>query len=181
MKITKNELLEKLKEVSGTVFTNITYFTDEAKSKTVKGKKAVQKMVTLNVTIGSNYESKVNRILETKQGEEANFEAQALKGRVHVDNTSALLWSEKSQDYLLNAIVENHSGGTKTTTYYVGGLPKTLDEIKELDLLTPSFFTEKPVTMGRGAIDVANNFSIIQPKISNIKSIKLFGETYDII
>lgn len=178
MKITQSELIEKLKEITGTVFTNITYETDESKSKTIKGKKAVQKKVSVNATIGAKYEAKVNRILD-KQGEETNFKAQELKGRTH--ETAALLYSEKSQGYLLNAMVENHSGNTKTTRYYVDGKEKTLDELKELNLLTPSFFAEKQVTSGRGSIDENNDFFIIQPKISNIKQIKLFGETYDII
>jgi hypothetical protein len=175
--LTVNELAENLKQIKGVTFANVTYIVDLAESKTLKGVKMVQKQTTLNITIGASYEAKVNRIQENKQDEVANFVAMPLKGKTHIGG--GLMQSDVSGEFLLNAQVENHSGST--TTYFVDGFERTVDELIELDVLTPSFFKKKESTMGRGAVNPENNFGVITPKLSAIQSIKLFGEEFKII
>ena len=88
IQITKVEALRMFtnykKEVSasGVAFSNITYLVDESKSKQANGKKLLQKMVTTNATIGSDYAKKVNKIANKKQGMEIDFVAQPMKGKI---------------------------------------------------------------------------------------------------
>jgi hypothetical protein len=54
-KITLDELQTLLESEKGATFAGLTYFVDESKSKTVKGKKAVQKEVEQVATLRSSY------------------------------------------------------------------------------------------------------------------------------
>jgi hypothetical protein len=66
---------------SGVAFSSLSYLVDVNESKTVKGEKLLKKFIKINATIGSDYEKKVNRIVENKQGEVINFVAQPQFGK----------------------------------------------------------------------------------------------------
>ena len=59
-KITLDELQTLLESEKGATFAGLTYFVDESKSKTVKGKKAVQKEVEQVATLRSSYKKKID-------------------------------------------------------------------------------------------------------------------------
>ena len=65
---------------TGVAFGNVVYHVDESGSSTKAGKKLLQKITRVNITIGSNYEGRVNRDL-AKQGEDSNFTAQSMSGK----------------------------------------------------------------------------------------------------
>jgi len=174
--LTQDQFVSYLLNFKGATFAQLTYFVDESKSRTKQGRKLVQKMVTTNVTIGANYEAKVNRILENKQGTEGTFEAQGMKGKIAL--SSALLQSEKDGEFMLYATIENHA--KRETVYYFEGEIKTVSELKLLDVLAPAFFAPSD-TKGRGAIDKENDFALISPKLKNIISIKMNKIEYRIV
>lgn len=175
--INRTELKDLLIASKGANFVNLVYFVDESKSKTVGGQKQVQKLVKTNVTIGSSYEKKVNRIKENKQGEEATFEALAPKGKMFFANNILTDIKTESKFYL-NAIIEN--GTKRNTTYYHNGIKTTREEIIANDLVTPSFTKPKP-TSGRGEVNRENDFSVITPNLDNIVALNMNKEKYVVI
>lgn len=176
MKITRNELIEKIREIKGTTFINLTYKTDESKSRTVKGKKALQKEVTLNVTLNANYEAKVNRIIENKQDGEADFEAQEMKGKkLSFADCRSIVESVKSGSKMLYCFREHNA--KSQTTYFFEGCVIPFEKAKERDLFAPSFFAEKK-TVGRGEVEAENDFSVFTVGIDKIKRITMKGTEY---
>lgn len=177
--ITKTELVEVVRAIKGAKFTSVTYFVDESKSKSIKGAKALQKLVTVNLTLNSDYERKVNRILENKQDETADFVAQAMKGKtLAFEGCRSILKSEKTEKLLLYGIIEHNA--PKQTTYYKDGQPIAFEKAVEEGLFIPSFFAEKE-TSGRGAVESENDFFPISPAIDSIRQIRLDGQEYSII
>ena len=175
-RISQQQLANMLKELKGTTFATIEYFVDESKSRVIAGKKQVQKLVRVNVTLGSNYENKVNKIATVKQDMEVNFESQAMIGKSFVGG--CLIKADKSGDLMLYATIEKNA--KRQTTYFHKGIPHTVEQLKPLDVLAPSFFAEKP-TMGRGLVEKENDFALISPKLSNIKYIKTNKMEFEIL
>lgn len=172
--ISRTELRELLIASTGANFVNLVYFVDESKSKTVKGSKLVQKLVKTNVTIGSSYEKKVNRIKENKQDEQATFKAEAPRGKMFFAHN--ILTDVKSESkFYLNAIIEN--GTKRNTTYFYQGEKTTRAEIIANDLVTPSFTKPKP-TSGRGEVKAENDFSVITPNLDNIVALNMNKKKY---
>lgn len=167
-----NLLLEFRKNISntGTAFGNVVYHTDESGSRTQAGKKVLQKMVRTNITIGSNYEGRVNRDL-TRQGEEANFTAQPKSGMQYINDEGVILMDIKTglKRYLA-AIVENKT--KPKTVYFHKGERITYEKAVELDLFAPSYFAEEK-TAGRGNVSEEKNFHVINLNFDNIISITL--------
>jgi hypothetical protein len=176
--LTKGQLVAELSEfrknisATGTAFGSVVYFVDESGSKQVKGKKALQKLVRVSITLGAKYEGRINRDL-IKQGEEANFTAQAMSGKEHINEEGILLRDTKTgQKLYLNAVVENHA--TPDTIYFHEGKRISKADAIDKGLFMPSYFTEKP-TMGRGNMSEAKDFHIINPNLDNVISLKLNG------
>ena len=176
VKITKANLLNLLydfkKNISatGVAFGNVVYFVDESGAKTVDKKKVLQKLVRVNLTLGANYESRINRDL-LKQGEEDNFTAQSMSGKVYVNNEGIVAMDVKSgiKRYLI-ATVENH---TKPDTFYFHeGKRISREKAIENNLFMPSYFAPK-TTSGRGNMSEAKDFHTISPNVENIISLTL--------
>lgn len=176
VRISKQQLVAILQQLKGVTFCNVTYFVDESKSRQIKGVKQVQKLVNVNLTLGSNYENKVNKIANVKQGMEINFVADEMKGKTMI--APALLKSDKDGQFMLYGAIEHNA--KRKTTYFHEGLPRTIDELKTLDVLSPSFFV-KPDTKGRGVVKTENDFALISPKIDTIKDIKIGKIEYEIL
>ena len=175
-KISRTKLIEIIKGIKGVTFANVTYFTDESKSKTVNKVKLLQKEVTLNVTLNANYENKVNRIKENKQGESGNFESQGMKGkRFMFENCRTLVETEKDHKILLYCMREHNA--KSRVVYFHNGITITKDKAIEKDLFAPSFFKPKP-TAGRGEVNQENDFSVFTVGIDKIKRITIGGNEY---
>ena len=182
--LTRIELRNKLsnfrKEISnsGVAFGNVVYFVDESGSRLVKGKKVLQKFVRTNVTIGADYTARVNRDL-TRQGEEANFEAQHMSGKKYINDERVLATDIKTETktYLV-AVVEHQT--KPDTVYFHEGKHITKDKAIELNLFMPSYFEPKK-TSGRGNMSEEKDFHVINPNLDNIRSLTLNKVKYVVI
>lgn len=165
------------KEVSasGVAFSNITYLVDESKSKQVKGKRMLQKMVETNATIGSDYTKKVNKILD-KEGKEIDFVAQPMKGKEYVSEGNPVCQDTKTGEkrYLV-FIVEGH---TKPQTQLILD-GKTVDraDVWNENYITPAGLKPNAVA-GRGTINEENNFFFRTLNFDNLISYNMNGKMY---
>ena len=178
--ISQKELIELIRNVKGVTFANITYHTNESKSKTINKQKALQKSVTLNVTLNANYAKKVNRVRENKQGEEnPNFVSQGMKGKKFAfDNCKAIVEAEKTGNKMLYCFKEHTA--KSDIVFYKDGEKIDRDEAIAQELFTPSYF--KPVeTVGRGSIDKENDFAVFTVGLDKIKRITIKGNEYIIV
>jgi hypothetical protein len=157
--------------LTGVTFANIHYFNDVSKSSTVKGQKQLQKDVKVNITVGSDYESKVQRLSDDRGFEsEDNW----FFYKYGIENPVVASKSNPNKEYLV-MIVENHT--KRQTTYYHQGMPITIDEAKEQGLLQNGFFTEKK-TAGRGTVAKEDDFDFNVLSFDNILSITLNKTLY---
>lgn len=181
VKTSKANLLALLSEFrknitnTNVAFGNIVYFVDESGSKTVNKKKVLQKFVRVNVTIGANYEGRINRDL-VKQGEEANFTAQSMSGKVYINDEGVIAMDTKTQEkrYLI-ATVENRT--KPDTVYFHEGKRIAKEKAVEMGLFMPSYFAEK-TTSGRGNMSEEKDFHTISPNFDNIISLTLNKTKY---
>lgn len=167
-----NLLIDFRKNVTqtGVAFGNVVYHVDESGSRQIEGKKALQKITRVNITIGSKYEARVNRDL-VKQGEEANFTAQSMSGKEYV-NEECILATDcktKTKNYLV-AVVENST--VPKTVYFHQNKRISKEKAIEMNLFAPSYFADKK-TAGRGNVSEEKDFHIINPNVDNILSITL--------
>jgi len=174
--LTKAKLVAELSEfrknisATGTAFGSCVYFVDESGSKQVSGKKVLQKLVRVSITLGAKYDNRINKDL-VKNGEEGNFTAQAMSGKEYINNEGILATDTKTKTKLyLVAVVENHA--KPDTIYFYEGKKISKERAIELNLFMPSYFTPK-TTMGRGNMSEEKNFHIINPNLDNIISLKL--------
>lgn len=175
MKITRTSLVELIKAVKGVTFASITYKTDESKSRTIAGKKVLQKEVTLNVTLNANYTAKVNRIIENKQDGTPDFESEKMKGKkFSFENCRSIVENDKG-DKMLYCFKE-HTAKSQTT-YFFEGCVIPFEKAKEKDLFAPSFFAEKK-TAGRGEVEAENDFSVFTVGFDKLKRITIKGQEY---
>lgn len=176
VKITREAIEYKLlnfkKEISatGVAFGNIVYHVDESKSRVVKGVKLLQKLVRTNVTLGADYESRINRDL-VKQGEEANFTAQSMSGQEYLNEEGILSTDIKTRTKTyVRATVENKT--TPTTVYFHNNQRISKAKAIELNLFMPSAFSEEK-TSGRGNMSADKDFDTIGLNLNNVISLTL--------
>ncbi len=180
-KITKFDLLNLLTEfrknisATGVAFGNVVYHVDESGSRVKGGKKMLQKITRVNITIGSNYEGRVNRDL-TRQGEEANFTAQAMNGKRYINDEGVLATDEKTgTKHYLVAVVEHKT--KPSTVYFHEGKRIAKAKAVRRDMFADSYFAPKN-TMGRGNVSEEKDFHIINPNLDSIISITLNKQKY---
>lgn len=162
---------------SGVAFSSVTYLVDEAKSKQVNGKKMLQKMVTTNATIGSDYAKKVNRICKDKQGMEIDFVAQPMRGKDYVQKGSPVCYDTKTntKNYLV-FIVENHT--VPQSQLLLDGKEVSREEVWNENYITPAGLNPKPSTSGRGAVNEENDFYFRTLDFNNLISFNMNGNMY---
>lgn len=162
---------------SGVAFSSVTYLVDESKSKTVKGAKMLQKMVTTNATIGSDYAKKVNRIAEKKQGEVIDFVAQEQRGKEYVVNGMPVCKDTKTglKRYLV-MIIENHT--KPQSQLLLNGREVERSEVWNDTYITPAGLNPKPSTAGRGAVNEENDFYFRTLDFNNLISFNMNGNMY---
>lgn len=166
------ELLEFKKNISqtGVAFGSIVYFVDESGAKVKGGKKVLQKLVRVPITLGAKYDNRINKDL-VRNGEEGNFTAQSMSGKEYVNDEGIVATDTKTRTkFYLVAVVENHT--KPDTVYFHEGKKISKEKAIEMGLFMPSYFNEKK-TMGRGNMSVEKDFHIINPNVDNIISLKL--------
>lgn len=170
--ISRAELVEMLKKNKGVTFAHVVMFGNESGSRVIGGVKALQKLTFRNVTIGSSYESRVER----RTGEE--FESQEMKGKNFVEGTNCLAYATKDESKLY-LVCDQELKAKVFTQYYHQGKPiKKADAIAQ-NLFAPSYFSEKK-TAGRGTVSEEKNFFRLTMGIENIVAITLRGQKYRI-
>ncbi|GIV43951.1 MAG: hypothetical protein KatS3mg035_1074 [Bacteroidia bacterium] len=127
-------------------------------------------MTFRNVTIGSDYEKRVNRRLE-KQGDEANFVSEAMSGKSFVDGSKVLAYANKDNNKMYLVCDQEKNSKTRTIFFHEG---KKISKERaiEQNMFAPAYFAEKK-TAGRGLVDEENNFFRITIGLDNIIAIKL--------
>ena len=168
---------------SGVAFSSLSYIVDVDESKTVNGKKLLKKFVKLNATIGSDYEKKVNRIVENKQGEIINFVAQPQKGKEYYMEGSPIVKDTKTGEkrYIV-FIVENHTTPSEHQIYIADGMkPMKKEEVWNENFITPAGLKPKEYTSGRGAVDAEFDFYFRTLDFNNLKGFVIGGTDYRII
>jgi len=162
---------------SGVAFSNVTYLVDESKSKTVKGKKMLQKIVTTNATIGSDYAKKVNKICKDKQGMEIDFVSQPMRGKDYVVAGSPVAMDTKTEEkrYLV-MIVENHT--KPQSQLLLDGKEVERSEVWNDKYITPAGLKPSNNTSGRGAVDKENDFYFRTLDFNNLISFNMNGNMY---
>jgi len=182
-KISRAEFLNMIinwnKEISfsGVTFFNILYQVDESQSKTVKGKKLLQKRVETVITVGSQYEAKCQRLLE-KQGLNVDFKSQEIPGRNYKWGKKVPLVvknDDESKKYLV-IIVEGHASPQRQFIHE--GKEITLEEAEKLDLFTPAHYVKDEPTPARGMIEAENIFYFRTLSIENVITCKINGTEY---
>jgi hypothetical protein len=168
--------------LSGVTFGDVIYQNDVSKSRQKGGKKVMQKVKECRITLGSDYETKVNKIHKVKQGMEGDFKANKMLGKSYVNGKeNPVVRADKNPNFkMLVMICEAHNRKHNKTTYLHNGQIITLDEAKELNLLQPSFFDTKK-TAGRGSVSEENDFDYLTLGFDKIKQITLNKTTYIVI
>lgn len=175
MTMTRKALVDFIRMIKGVTFASITYKTDESKSRTIAGKKALQKEVTVNVTLNADYTAKVNRIIENKQDGTPDFEAVEMKGKkLSFDDCRSIVENEKGNKMLY--CFKEHNAKSQTT-YFHNDCVISFEKAKEKDLFAPSFFAETK-TAGRGEVEADNDFKVFTIGFDKIKRITIKGQEY---
>jgi hypothetical protein len=174
----KMNLLTDLKivELLGTCTKSTTiaveYIVDESKSRTIQGKKQLQKRVFIgNLFLNHNYTNKVQNLTDNK-----DFEAHEMKGKSRISTTFVV--SDKTEEILLDGKILKSESVTRMGFYHNGN-EISEDKAKELNLFAPAYFdTDNTKTSGRGSVSVEDDFRMITLGIAKIKYLKCFGEEY---
>jgi hypothetical protein len=179
-------MFEDYKNISatGVAFSSLSYLVDVAESKKVDGKHLLKKFVKINATIGSDYEKKVNRIVEKKQDEVINFVAQPQFGKeYYIDGSPVVRDTKTGEKRYLVFIVENHTSKPSAHQLYIAETMKevTKEQVWNLDYITPSGLAPKTYTSGRGAVDKENDFAFRTVDFNNLKGFVIGGTDYRII
>jgi hypothetical protein len=180
----ENMMLNFNKEVSfsGVTFANVMYKNDYAKSKTVSKKKQLQKISEVRITVGSDYESKVQRIEVKKQGaESSDFKANKMNGKSYTNGfENPVVHADKNpENKMLVMIIEN--GVKHNTTYLHNNEIVTMKQAEELDLLTPAHYKPRAVVVGRGAVNEENAFKFNTLGFDKILQITINKTDYIVI
>jgi len=180
--VTSNQLGAILSTVTRSTICNVTYLVDESKSKTVSGRKQVQKRVNIaNLYLNQDYGKKVNNILKGKQDDSKPFIPQPMKGKERIN--TVLVASLKTGKILLDGKVLYSESRTLLGYFHNGTEIKASKNDSSLNghLFAPSFYAESKPTSGRGRIDEENDFCMITLGLDNIEKIKFQGKFYKVV
>jgi hypothetical protein len=166
--ISQTELESKLRAIKGTTIVTVTTFTTKSMNKKVNGEinpyhGRVQTRARNNCMIGFIYTNSVNNQRE-REGNDEEFVAHPRKWGVRVQGTP--LVEHKGNVYLECKVQKNLS-----TQYFVDG------EEVDRSVVEPWFTKRKD----SGRQEVENPVILMDPMLSNIEQIAMFGETYTVI
>jgi len=166
--VTTEEFVNIVKDITRSTFIGLCYVVDESKSRTVKGKKLLQKQVCLNATLNHDYTKKVIKLTG-----DTSFVADPMKGKTKISNT--IIQSDKTGDMMLYATVLKNA--KRETTYFHEGNEISRQDAIENNLFAPSYFV-KPDTKGRGTVSEEDDFGLISPYIKRLVWAKIEGVEY---
>lgn len=170
--ISRNELEQILLKHKGATFAHLVMFGDEHGSRTVKGAKALQKLTFRNITIGSDYEARVERRIDEE------FESQAMSGKEFVEGTNCLARATKNPSKLYLVCDQELKTKVHTNFFHNGQPIKKADAIAQ-NLFAPSYFTPKS-TAGRGQVSEEKNFFRLTVGLENVIALTYKGQKYRI-
>jgi hypothetical protein len=175
VKVTVNQLLTMILPITQSTVCNVIYVVDDMRSKTVKGKKQVQKMSQItHCYLNHDYQKKVQKL--TENGE---FQAYELNGKTKITNT--ILQSNSTAEFMLYGTVLKKETA-KILAYFHNGKEITEAEAIAMELWTDSYYNPTPTkTKGRGTVSEDNDFGLISPYLSRIYRIKLMGQWYEVV
>ncbi len=180
----ENMMLNFNKEVSltGVTFADVIYKNDVSKSRQKGGKKVMQKIKECRITVGSDYQTKVQKVHTVKQGMESDFKANKMLGKSYTNGVeNPVVHADKNPDFkMLVMVCEAHNRKHNKTTYLHNGEIITIDQAKEMDLLQPSFFDKKK-TAGRGTVNEEHDFDYLTLGFDKIKQITLNKTDYIVV
>jgi hypothetical protein len=166
--ISRDELLNKLRNIKGTTAIGITTVTKPDMNKKVNGEPnpyygRVSKWARRSCMIGFKYTNSVNNQRE-REDKDADFVAQPRKWGVRIAGTP--LVEHNGKFYLeckVERVLESH--------YFLD------DDLADDEVVEP--YLVKRSQSGRQGVD--REVILIDPALENIESIVMFGEVFDII
>lgn len=178
--VTVKQLAVILAEITKSTVVSVTYLVDESKSRTVSGRKLVQKRVKVNnLYLNHNYQNKVQNLTGNDE-----FKAQELNGKERICST---IIASKSKANFGRLMLDGKILVTESVHnlgYFHNGQPIELDKNKpnfgRIDLVAPSFYQKYERTSGRGTVSQEDDFRMITPFLDNIETIKIQGTTYEV-
>ena len=172
VELTDKLIVDLLLNVTKSTVIAVEYVTDESKSRTIGGKKQLQKRVKINnLYLNHDYTKKVQKLTDNK-----DFQANELKGKTRLSGT--LIQNDKDNNILLDGKILNSESVKRLQLLHNG------KEISELEataqnLFAPAYFdTNDKTTSGRGSVSIEDDFKMITLGISKIKYLKAFGIEY---
>jgi len=176
--ISTKQLAILLANITKSTVVSLTYFVDESKSKTVQGKKQVQKRVKVNnLYLNHNYTNKVQNLTGNTE-----FVAHELNGKERICSTIIASQSKANFGRLMLDGKILHTESTKVLGYFHNGFEIELNKkdasFGRFDLVAPSFYAESTYTSGRGTVSQEDDFRMITPFLDNIETIKIQGQEY---
>ncbi len=172
-KVTISQFVDNVKGITRSTIVSLCYKVDESGSRQKGGKKVLQKEVVLTAFLNHDYQKKVQ-----KRTEDPTFQAEAMKGKSRLGDSSTILVSEKTGAPMLYATVEQSC--KIQTTYFHEGREISKEDAIQADLFSPSYFEPKQ-TKGRGTVAAEDDFYLISPYIERVLWAKIEGVTYEIL
>ena len=174
-KINVGQLAAILYRITQSTVCNIIYIVDDSRSKQIKGKKQVQKMVQItHCYLNHDYTNKVKNLTGND-----NFVAEPLRGKTRICGT--LLKSDGTQELMIDGKVLK-TKTAKVLCYFHEGKEISEAEAIALDLWADSYYKpNEKNTKGRGTVSEANDFNIINTYLSRIYRIKLQKQWYEVV
>lgn len=164
--ITVSELEQILLLQKGATMGSIITYTDATGAKTVKGQKAAKTVSKIQIELGSDYTTKVQ-----KNSEEKDFQAMESP---YISLGGYLLTDKSTQTKKYLKYIVNHNA--KVESLYVDAFDGRIIE-KTSEHFTPSAFVEKQ-TAGRGTVSEDKNFQYRVVKLENILNLNIKGKQY---
>ena len=170
--LTTEKLVSLLSNVTKSTVCAIEYVTDESKSRTIGGKKQIQKRVKIsNLYLNHDYAKKVQNL-----SGDTTFQSFEMKGKTRISST--LIQSDKTDEILLDGKILNFES-VKQIALYHNGIEISKLDAKDKNLFTPAYSdTEKKETSGRGLVNIEDDFKMITIGLNKIQYIKVFGIEY---
>lgn len=172
IEISEKELFNLLVNETKSQTVSIEYIVDDSRSKTINGKKQVQKQVRINnLYLNHNYSNKVQNLTG-----DTSFQAFEMKGKTRISST--IIKSDTTEKLLLDGKILN-SESVKVINLFHNEEIITESEAVSKDLWAGAYYKPKTqTTSGRGLVKVEDDFKMITLGLSNIIKIKFKGIEY---
>ena len=168
--VTAAEFVNIVKDYTRSTTIGLCYLVDESQSRTVKGKKQLQKQVCIRsqAYLNHNYTNKVIKLTG-----DTSFVADPMKGKTRISTT--IVQSDKSGAMLLD--VKVLGGAKRETTYFHNGNEISRQDAIDNNLFAPSYFDKKK-TKGRGTVSVEDNFDTLTVGVDKLVWVNFNNEEY---